>query len=100
MQPSFGRGQLVARGLHADGPGEVMLTCTFVIILITVLFNGGGCAMLIERLQLKAPAAGRSRRWSAARHGIVWRQIRICSRGQSMVASVQSVPVWLWVLLT
>mmetsp|Transcript_20725 Transcript_20725/g.62446 ORF Transcript_20725/g.62446 Transcript_20725/m.62446 type:complete len:788 (+) Transcript_20725:333-2696(+) len=38
-----------------DGPGEVMLTCTFFIILITVLFNGGGCAMLIEKLNLKAP---------------------------------------------
>ncbi len=53
--------------MHADGPGKVMLTCTFFIILITALFSGGGCATLIERLQLKAPSAGRrDRGWGGA----------------------------------
>lgn len=32
----------------------MMLTCTFFIILITVLVNGGGCAHLIDRLRLRA----------------------------------------------
>lgn len=36
------------------GAGDVMLTCTFVIILITVLVNGGGCAALLQKLRLKA----------------------------------------------
>ncbi|KAL6759442.1 Sodium/hydrogen exchanger family-domain-containing protein [Haematococcus lacustris] len=35
--------------------GEVMKTCTFYVIFITVLVNGGSCAHLIERLDLKAP---------------------------------------------
>lgn len=38
----------------ADGKGEVMLTCTFFIILITVLVNGGACADFIDRLHLRA----------------------------------------------
>ena len=38
----------------ADGKGEVMLTCTFFIILITVLVNGGACAEFIDRLHLRA----------------------------------------------
>ena len=38
----------------ADGKGQMMLTCTFFIILITVLVNGGACAHLIVRLRLRA----------------------------------------------
>ncbi|GFR52219.1 hypothetical protein Agub_g14669 [Astrephomene gubernaculifera] len=34
--------------------GKVMKTCTFYVIFITVLINGGSCGYLLERLRLRA----------------------------------------------
>ena len=37
----------------AGGRGELMLTATYLIILATVLANGGACTYFLERLGLR-----------------------------------------------
>lgn len=76
----------------ADGKGEVMLTCTFFIILITVLVNGGACAHIIDRLRLQAQDTS-SRRDCCAVVGlasalltlqtsVIWRSLPLCKWGR------------------
>lgn len=49
-------GCLPPRLCSAGGRGELMLSATYLIVLATVLENGGTCALLLERLGLKLEA--------------------------------------------
>jgi hypothetical protein len=43
---------LEAADIVPDRRGDIMLSATYLIVLATVLANGGGCAALIDRLGL------------------------------------------------
>jgi NhaP-type Na+/H+ or K+/H+ antiporter len=43
----------------AGSPGQIMLSATYFIVLATVLVNGGSCAFMLKRLQLRTADSAR-----------------------------------------